>query len=268
MSRKSSSYDESGGPNWLDTYADMVTLLLTFFVLLFSMSSISSEKWEMLVKSFEGASEVDPPQHFVVRPKDEDTLGEGILEGQEDSLPITSPEDVKEFDDLYEYFKQFIEQNNLQDDVEIFKGDGYTFITFRNNIFFDGNSSVLKSEGKQIIDILSEAFKNIVHQIGKVSFEGHTARSGSAETANDLIRDRQLSSERAVNVLCYAQGKSVIEGQKLTATGHGEFRPIVPHDGTEATRIKNRRVEIYIVKEGTDDLSLDEVYAQINAQQN
>ena len=42
----------SGGANWMDTYGDMVTLLLCFFVLLYSMSSIDSEKWELLVKSF------------------------------------------------------------------------------------------------------------------------------------------------------------------------------------------------------------------------
>jgi len=267
MSRKSSSYDDSGGPNWLDTYADMVTLLLTFFVLLFSMSSVNTEKWEMLVKSFQGASEVTPPKQFVVRPREDDKPGDGILEGQEDTLPVTSPEEVKEFDDLYKYLKNYVEENNLQNDVEVFKGDGYAFVTFRNNIFFDGNSAVLKPEGKKILDILSTAFTNISDQIGKVSFEGHTARSGNAETANDLIRDRQLSSERAVNVLCYVQSRNILDGQKLTSTGHGEFRPIAPHDGTEATRIKNRRVEIYILKQGTEELSLDEVYAKINAQQ-
>lgn len=264
MRKRGSSYDEEGGPNWLDTYADMVTLLLTFFVLMFAISSVDAQKWEIVVKSFEGKT-VETPQQFVVNPRDEDKEDNGILDSEEDSMPIDSPDDIKEFEDLYEYIKLYIEKNNLQNDVEVIKGDGYTFITFRNNIFFDGNSSVLKPEGKKILDILSGAFVNITDQIGKVSFEGHTARSRDAETANDLIKDRQLSSDRAVNVLCYVQAKEIIEGKKLTSTGHGEFMPVVPHDGKEATRIKNRRVEIYIAKSGTEELSLEEIYKQINA---
>ena len=54
-------------------------------------------------------------------------------------------------------------------------------------------------------------------------------------------------------------------GQKLTSTGHGEFRPIAAHDGTEATRVKNRRVEIYIMKQGSQEISLDEIYEQIGS---
>lgn len=265
MSRKSSSYDDSGGPNWLDTYADMVTLLLTFFVLLFSMSTVNAEKWEMLVRAFEGASEVDPPQQFVVRPQEDEKPGEGILDGQEESLPVKSLEDIKEFDDLYEFLKEYVQENNLQNDVEVFKGENYTFVTFRNNIFFDGNSAVLKPEGQRILDILSLAFGQVSDQISKVSFEGHTARSGDAAKPNDLIRDRQLSSERAVNVLCHVQRQNTVDGQKLTSTGHGEFRPIAAHDGTEATRVKNRRVEIYIMKQGSQELSLDEIYEQVGS---
>ena len=269
MSRRGKSYDEDGGPNWLDTYADMVTLLLTFFVLMFAISSVDAKKWEIVVRSFEGTSKIETPQQFVVNPNKDNKPGNGILDGEEDAMnSIASPEDVKKFDDLYIYLKNYVESNELQNDVEVVKGDGYTFVTFRNNIFFDGDSSILKPEGRQILDTLCLAFANITDQVGKVSFEGHTAREGSAETANDLIRDRQLSSERAVNTLCYVQRKNILDGKKLTSTGHGEFSPVVPHDGTEGTRVKNRRVEIFISKTGSKELSLDEVYQQINAQFN
>ena len=51
---KKKKRDSGGGGSWLDTYADMVTLLLTFFVLLFSMSTVEQSKWEALVESFTG----------------------------------------------------------------------------------------------------------------------------------------------------------------------------------------------------------------------
>ncbi|MEG1613986.1 MAG: OmpA family protein, partial [Oscillospiraceae bacterium] len=228
--------------------------------------SVNAEKWQVIVKSFDGETKVETPQQFVVNPGKSDKPGSGILPNGDNAMPITSPDDVQKFDDLYEYLKNYVESNNLQNDVEVMKGEGYAFITFRNNIFFDGDSSTLKPEGKKILDILCQAFVNITDQIGKVSFEGHTARSRDAETANDLIMDRQLSSERAVNALCYVQQKNILDGKRLTSTGHGEFMPVVAHDGSEATRIKNRRVEIYIIKSGEKEISLDEVYQKINAE--
>lgn len=270
--RKKKSSDEGGGPNWLDTYADMVTLLLTFFVLLFSISSVNAEKWEILVKSFAGDSGEQKQIVVNADPKDADQSGlvssddrNGLLSGenQADSIVPEKPEDITDFDQLYYYLKKYVEDNNLKSDIELQKGDNFTFVTFRNNIFFSGDSAVLRSEGKKVLDVFSRALKPIHDQIGAVRFEGHTARSGSKDDPNNVEVDWQLSAQRAVNVLTYIYGKNVIEPKKLTATGHGEHDPIVPHDGTEATRIRNRRVEIYIAREGTAELSLSEIYKQI-----
>lgn len=266
MARKKPE-ESGGGPNWLDTYADMVTLLLTFFVLLFSISSVDAQKWEIIVRSFSGQLESD--SQFVVS-DDELDPGDGTLAGQEDKLPeqlIENPEDVQEFDDLYKYLQNYIQQNNLESDISLYNGDGYTFIIFRNNIFFDGDSSVLKNEGKGILDAFTAAMTNISDQVGKISCEGHTARAADQTTPNSVIADRRLSSDRAVNVLCYVQQKNIIAPEKLVSTGHGEFKPIVPHDGTEQTRQRNRRVELCIYESGKTEVSLDEIYKIISAEE-
>ena len=62
----------------------------------------------------------------------------------------------------------------------------------------------------------------------------------------------------------YISQKNVVDGHKLSSAGYGEHNPIVPHDGTEATRIKNRRVEIYIAQEGAKELTLNEIYDEID----
>lgn len=266
MARKKPQEDGEG-PNWLDTYADMVTLLLTFFVLLFSISSVDAQKWEILVRSFSG--EADSNSQFVVN-NDDLNPGDGILDGQEDKLPasiIDNPEDIKDFDDLYKYLQNYVTENNLESDISLYDGDGYTFIIFRNNIFFDGDSAVLKPEGKEILDVFSDAMVNISDQVGKISCEGHTARAADEATPNSVIADRMLSSDRAVNVLCYIQQKNVIDPGKLVSTGHGEFKPIVPHDGTEATRQKNRRVELCIYEAGKEEASLDDIYKTISSEE-
>lgn len=264
MRRSKSSYDKSGGPNWLDTYADMVTLLLTFFVLLFSISTLDSQKWKVVCRSFENIAEIEEPQQFVVRPKDEDNPGEGVFKGQEESLPVNSTQDIKNFDDLYEYFKKYIKEKGLENEVQILKGDGFTYITFRNNIFFDGDSYILKPKGKEILDVLDQSFVNVTDEIGKVMFVGHTARaSNDKEKANGIDSDRFLSSARATNTLVYIQRKGTMIGKTLTPIGQGEFFPIIPHDGTEETRVKNRRVEIFILKEGSDDKTYETLYKEV-----
>lgn len=256
--------DSSSDYNWLDTYADMVTLLLTFFVLLYSMSTIDAKKWSILATALRGN------RHIVVEeiPKDDEVAG--IEDGQDFPPQVDIDEDrkvteVKDFDDLYYYLKQYFQGNpDYQSRVELHKGDGYTFITFQNNIFFDGDSSVLRPEAIEILDFLSDGLKNIPNEIGEIRAYGHTARARGANQPNTVEGDRILSSMRANNVIIHIQKKNIIEPKKMVAEGYGEHRPIVPHDGTEETRIKNRRVEIYIAKADKSNLTLDKIYEEIN----
>ncbi|XOQ43503.1 MAG: OmpA-like domain-containing protein [Clostridium sp.] len=268
--RKKNRDDSSGGPSWLETYSDMVTLLLTFFVLLFSMSTINSNKWQKLVAalsanlaktpvSSQQSVVIDPESNVSSQAPDAAAVDEGL--GEEDE-PV---DEVTDFDQLYAYLKRYIEQNHLEGNVKIFKGDNYTFLSFQNSIFFDGNSAVLRPEGKVILDFLCDAISNIPDQIGEIRFYGHTAKVSATDTPERQAFDRGLSDDRAKNVLLYVQAKGIISGAKMVSAGYGEYRPIVPDDGTEETRAKNRRVEIYLSKTGTTADVLDKVYEEIKA---
>ena len=267
--RRKKRDDSSGGPNWLDTYSDMVTLLLTFFVLLFSMSTISSNKWQKLVAALSAnltktSSEqpvvIDPESSVSSMAPDAAAVDQGL--GEEDTQPV---DEVTEFDQLYAYLKQYIQQNHLEGSVKIYKGDGYTFLSFQNSIFFDGDSAVLRPQGKVILDFLCGAIQNIPDQIGEIRFYGHTAKVSATNTPERQAFDRGLSDDRAKNVLLYVQAKGIISGAKMVSEGYGEYRPVVPDDGTEATRAKNRRVEIYLSKTGKTADVLDQVYEEIRA---
>ena len=253
--------DSSEGYNFLDTYADMVTLLLTFFVLLYSMSKIDAQKWRFLVTAFSGRNQAIA---------ENDNKAGGIVDDDKSSIPIIDDDEdrevseVLEFDDLYYYLNNYFKENDLESDVSLFKGDGYTFITFRNNVFFDGDSAVLRPKAKEILDFLADAVKNISDDIGEIRAYGHTARAGRADEPNYIEGDRTLSSLRAVNVIIHLQKKNIIDPKKMVSEGYGEARPIVPHDGTEATRIKNRRVEIYVSKSGKSNITLEKIYEEIN----
>lgn len=271
--RKKKADEGGGGPNWLDTYADMVTLVLTFFVLMFSISSVDAEKWKMIVQAF--SADGNSNQQLVIPGDSGSNPGDGNVDpsGSGDS-PIGNTSDstideVVTFDDLYPYLKQYVESNGLENDVELVKGDGYTFITFRNSIFFNGNSSVLREEGKVILRYICSAFINITDDISQVVVEGHTARAENGDDPGQRLFDWDLSSARAGAVCGFidiqnSAANKVIDRSKLKSHGNGDTMPIAPHDNTEENRIKNRRVEIYISKEGSSTLTLEEIYKQIN----
>lgn len=259
MARKKKDGGGGGGPNWLDTYADMVTLLLTFFVLLFAMSDLNSEKVKIIIEAFAEMGGVNTTSS---QEGDNGEMGGDSAAGEITGAP--SQEKVENFDDIYEYLKQYVEENNMEGEVQVEKGDTYTFLTFRKSILFDGDSYFLKSDGKEVIDHLCSGIANIVDQIGEIRFYGHTAQTEVNMSPELQAWDRELSSRRADAVLLYVQLKGIFKDPaKLISEGYGEFRPIVPHDGTEKTRVTNRRVEILISKEGSDGVSLDDVYKDL-----
>lgn len=264
----------SEAPNWLDTYADMVTLMLTFFVLLFAFSTMNAGKWEKLVKAFQTVNGKEPPASAVAAAS---TPGSGTVSLPSAPPAVSKPSSaenantgpvtkVTKFDDLYPYFKQYVTKNNLQSQIGLYRGKGFTFLSFQNSIFFQGDSSALQPSATKILDFICNAMTGIPNEIGEIRFYGHTAKISATDTLQKQAFDRGLSDQRAINVLLYVQQKGVINGNKMVSEGFGEYRPIVEDDGTEGTRAENRRVEIYIAKSGSESDELAEVYSQINAQ--
>ncbi|WMI80978.1 OmpA/MotB family protein [Anaerotignum sp. MB30-C6] len=233
--------------DWLNTYSDMVTLLLCFFVLLYSMSSVDSAKWEKIVKSF------NPPEGEVsqIVESSSGSLGNYDVEGGFDD----------EFDELYYKLSKYVETQGIDADVEVSRGDGFTFITFTNNIFFDGDRYELKSEGKEVLDQLCYALEDISDSISEIQVLGHTSQA-SPTVPNEVESDRFLSSNRAAEVLVYIQNKNIIEPKKLVSSGFGQFRPCSSFE-TRESRAKNRRVEIIITKNDSVVRTLDNYYNEV-----
>ncbi len=242
--------------DWMNTYSDLVTLLLCFFILLYSISSVDSAKWKMIVKSFNpSGGEVSQIVEDAEASNGTYDVEGGILdEGGEIQF-------ADDFDEMYYKLSKYVEMNGLSADVEVTKGDGYTFITFRNNIFFDGDSYVLKQEGKDVLDQLCNVIDNVDDSIGEIQILGHTSQASPTEK-NEVVSDRFLSSNRASEVLVYMQKKNIIEPVKLVSIGFGQFRPISSFE-TRESRAKNRRVEIIISKNDNVVKSLDNYYNEV-----
>ncbi len=237
----------------MDTYGDMVTLLLCFFVLLYSISTVDAMKWELVVKSFNPkAEEVSQ----IVMETEMNEKGMEVPGGTD--VPL---DEIEDFEDLYYMLQEAIAENNLEGEVELEKGEGYTFINFRDNIFFDGDKAVLKDEGKAILDAFIKALNSVSSTIGEIQVLGHTSQA-DPDRPNNPVNDRVLSSERAARVAAYIHQNSLVGPEKIIAIGYGQYRPVAGFDTAEE-RAKNRRVEILITKDDAVVQSLEEYYNEI-----
>ena len=239
MARRKKSSGGEGGANWMDTYGDMVTLLLTFFVMLYASSSFDEGKWQYILQAFASHGKYantivapENPDSISDLPYVTDELGEG-------ELPET-------FDQLYQYLVNYVEDNKLSDNVEVEKGQANVYLKFQNHIFFSGDSDVLLDSGKQVLNAIGNGIKAVDDKIMLIKICGHTAVSPGS-----LKDDMQLSSGRAVNVGNYLRDNKISAPEKLVSAGYGSYRPVAPND-SEENRAKNRRVEIVIIRKDAD----------------
>lgn len=247
-----------GGANWMDTYGDMVTLLLCFFVLLYSMSTVSEEKWRALVQSFnpsavqderatsgnEGplADETDEDAMGMLQRDPATELGDELGDGTD--LLEAIAEEQAALNELAEKLEDYAVQSGMEGSIDITQGDGYVFISFADAVFFGPDSYVLKPEGEQVLAAVAGMLSESVDHIDEVRVLGHTAQASMARP-NYPDFDRFLSSNRATVAALYLQENSALTGDRIVSMGFGQHRPIDTNETPEG-KAHNRRVEMII----------------------
>ncbi|MGN1482099.1 flagellar motor protein MotB [Porcipelethomonas sp.] len=267
---------DEGGANWMDTYGDMVTLLLTFFVMLYSMSSVSEEKWAKLVKAFSRYGDEEVEQ-IVIDP-DITSNGEYPFDNTDSGLNLGPSDDELsnvDMDSLYIEIQQFVEDHQMEDSISVRQGDedgksaeaasdessvgsvenpysntGKTskniYIQFKNNVLFMPDESVLKEDSGEVMDFLGECLQKVNDDVAMIIIKGHTADAPSS-----VVDSRILSSERASTISNFLENKYKIPSTKLYPIGLAGDYPIATNENEEG-RNQNRRVEIVIIGKDSD----------------
>ena len=198
---------------WLLTYGDMMTLLLTFFVLLFSMSTIDPVKLEMFSNS----------------------MGKALGKKKTKTYSLS---------EIYKQVVQVVEQENLKDVIEVETSPRGVAIKIPSEITFESGSAALDPRIYPILDKLEPLIRKSVFPI---AVEGHT--DNVPITSNTYPSNWELSSARACEVVKYYIRRGV-DPKRLQAIGYAYTRPRAPGktieeaNSTEAKRAQNRRVEI------------------------
>ena len=244
MKKKSSG---GGGANWMDTYGDMVTLLLCFFVLLYSMCTMDQAKWLAFVQALN-------PDAIIV---EESQGAEGGPEAGSEPVEIDGESVEEQLENLMLSVSEFIQNSQMEEQMTVTKGSGYVFISFDDTVFFAPDSAVLLESGKEILDAVCVSLAEMSEGIDEVRVLGHTAQ-GNPNQPNNPVVDRTLSGTRAINVTIYMQQKNFMDPARLISMGYGQWRPIADNNSSEG-RAQNRRVELIVTGLDVDEVNGDSV---------
>lgn len=232
---KKSKLEKKGSPAWMTTYSDMVTLLLTFFVLLYSFSSIDADKWQRLVVAFTGDTSIFEQKSELHINQQQAGLDE-ITQLQQQ---------LKDFQELYEKLKAYVESSELDTKILLNKTDNEIQIRFTDNVLFDSGKANLKDEALEILSKITVAIRTYEQSIQMIRIEGHTDNV-PINTA-EFPSNWELSTARAVTVLKFLIQNQNLSPEMLSAVGYGEYHNIAGNDTAEG-RAKNRRVDFVIAR--------------------
>jgi chemotaxis protein MotB len=261
--------EEGGGYNWMDTYGDLVTLLLCFFVLLYSFSTLNEQKAKELVSAFSGTLGASVIQAFDITSAREEpikidtminfeTRGDETQEGgstgtaEEHAIKELQEQINETFDELYQKIVLYIEVNELSGQMSVSRTDDFIVLRFSEIALFDSGKATIRPESEQTLNHIIQIIADNIDAISIVNIEGHTDNV-PIKTA-EFEDNWDLSVKRATNTLRILLATGLIEETKLSATGYGEFRPFETNETPEG-RAKNRRVDFVLNKIDAADLA-------------
>lgn len=257
MSRKKEEEQAPGAPAWMATFSDLMNLLLCFFVLLFSMSTVDAEKWQQMAASFS--------DNFSIFSGGASAIGDGFLisngvsqlnelddyinstgktaESEEfvNELMEFEEKQLAQAEQLAEEIEEAVEESQFADEIEVDFTAQYVSLTLNGALLFDSGSAELKEEAKPLMDKVGQLLARYARST--IEIEGHTDNVPihNARFANN----NELSSFRALSVFDYFMETTFLDPATIKHSGRGEYLPVADN-GTPEGRAQNRRVEIKI----------------------
>ncbi len=223
---------------WLLTYADMITLLLIFFIVMFTISNVNAKKLAQVSASVSEA-----------------LLGQnsGLLMGEspgpvllKDTSAAGGKTEMLNMKTAQEQLEKYIEEHGLQKKVEVTQEERGLVVSIKEALLFNKGSAAINPGARDIILRAGQIFTKLPNNI---RIEGHTC-SLPINTAQ-FPSNWELSTARATNVVRFMVNQVGMKPERLSAAGYGEFRPIVPNTA-ESNRARNRRVDIVVLKSAFD----------------
>ncbi len=264
MAKRKEDTPPPGSPAWMATFGDLMNLLLCFYVLLFSMSTINAEKLAAVAESFSNT--------FSIFSGGSTSIGEGLLisngvsqlneldkymnstgkaaESTEDSEKLNEYDviaekmevaQLAESEQLAEKVNESLGENELGDAISVSFTAQYVQLTLKGALLFDSGKAVIRDSALPVVDKVGIILQKYANSI--IEIEGHT--DNVPINGGKFADNSELSCARALSVFNYLIDTTSLEPSHIKYAGRGEYVPVADN-ATEEGRAKNRRVEIRI----------------------
>ena len=261
-----------GSPAWMSTFSDLMNLLLCFFVLLFSMSTVDTEKFEMVVQSLQSTFSILPSGGSTIGDGELISSGVSMLEkfdiyfNSSSALPkgdeepddsVTNPDTtvtteeaqetlenagLTESEQMAEQVSRLLQSYGLENQVDVEFNEYYTLINLNGALLFNSGEATIREEVLPVMEKIAVILNNYTNNL--IEIEGHTDNVPPA--AEEQYSDNDiLSMYRALNVANYIRNNTTLDPAHIKSSGRGSYVPIADNSTAEG-RAKNRRVEIKI----------------------
>ncbi len=232
---------------WLVSYADFITLLFAFFVVMYAMSQVDVKKLGRLSKAMQSAFDTRVFDAGSQKLDISEGMSEGVAQQKimEPMSPLVTPSGAT-FDKLQRKVEEKLIQQKSQDKVKFKQDKRGLVISLVEAGFFNPGEADIKGSSLNVLDSIAQSLLPIRNQI---RVEGHT---DNTPIHNDRFPSNwELSTARATNVISYLMSHYGFSPQRLSAAGYGEFRPVASNFLAEG-RAANRRVDIVILNEAAE----------------
>lgn len=222
----------------MNTYADMVTLLLCFFVLLFALSTIDAQKFKVIMSSFQNSLGVLESGKTI----EESQLVDDAFNENKSTIQM---EELEDFRKLQEEVQQYLDRNGMDDEVLVELETRGLLLRFSDNVLFDSGYANLKPVAKETLTFLAGLLTKDDFLDKHIRVEGHT--DSDPIYSSKYPTNWELSVARSSNVVRFLAEEMLIDPLRLSASGYSEYHPVAPNDN-DINKAKNRRVDIVILR--------------------
>jgi chemotaxis protein MotB len=249
MSKKKKHHDEDHiNETWLIPYADLLTLLLALFIVLFASSQIDQKKFQEIARSFSSALSGGIGVFDFPSPVEQGNPQTSIRNNQQITKSQQALIERKELQQVQAKINQYIEKQHLNGELKTTLTEEGLLVTILNDILFDSGSAEVRPQDKKIAKEISHLL--VMNPPRSIIVSGHT---DNVPIHNSKFSSNwELSVMRAVNFMKLLLENKQLDPRWFSAKGYGEFKPVASNATAEG-RMKNRRVEILILPNKTNE---------------